>query len=148
MQESPTIQKKESSAVQAHVQMLQSIIQKMNDNSKQCKQWCVAIQSIIVGLNKEGMSVGILFCSILVSLLLMCQDAGFLAFSRDFRKQQQEFINHVNNSNDLFEKEVFSIKRLDGCKRFCAFLSAISSPFVFPYYMSFVILMIVIYFIN
>lgn len=147
MQENSILQKKEGSAVQAHIQMLQGIIQKMSDNSKQCKQWCVAIQTIIIGLNKDDVSIGILICSILVTLVLWCQDAGFLAFSRHFRSQQQDFIEHINASNEIYEKEIFSTNKLEGCERYCAFIHALFSPFVFLYYLAFVVLMVVLFLI-
>lgn len=125
--------------------MLQGIIQKMSDNSKQCKQWCIAIQTIIIGLNKDEMSIGMLVCSILVSLTLMCQDAGFLAFSRHYRKHQQEFIEHINNANNVYENEAFCFNRLSGCRRFCAFVNAMMSPFVFSYYIAFIALVVFLY---
>lgn len=47
---SNTLQKMESSAVQAHVSMLQGIINRMANNSANCKTWTITIVAAMLVL--------------------------------------------------------------------------------------------------
>lgn len=147
MEDSVIILKKESRAVLAHVQMFQDIIKRMDDNSKQCKQWCIALQAVIVSLSKGDVSLYMLACAIVVSLLFLSQDAGYLAFSRHYRLQQQMFIEKLNNIDD-YGKDIFCVNKLEGCERCRTFLKAAISIFVWPIYIAFIVFMIFLYLNN
>lgn len=45
---------KEKSSVQAHISMMQSIINRMAANSANCKLWCITIMAAILALYFDG----------------------------------------------------------------------------------------------
>lgn len=128
---------KTSSAVQLHINMLQTIIGKMGDNSKHCKQWCIATQSLFFGFVKDDFNWWFFCCAVIVSFLFMFQDAAYLAFSRHFREQQKQFVEKINSS-DKYDKDIYLVKTLHGCQRYCAIFTAMMSFYVLPYYVSFI----------
>ena len=131
--EKTILEVKESPAVQAHLTMLQGIIKRMGKNSMQCKQWCIAIETIFFAIAREQMNWWLFGLAVAVAMFFFIQDAGYLAFGRYFRKQQEEFVNKIN-SVEAFEKDVYFVKTLKGCKRVCGTLKAMKSVFVWPCY--------------
>lgn len=135
------IEVKGSPAVQAHITMLQGIINRMEKNSTQCKQWCIAIETLFFAIAKEQMNWWMFGFAAAVALFFFIQDAGYLAFGRYFRKQQSEFVNKIHSAEE-YEKDIFVVKTLKGCDRFCNTMKAMKSVFVWPCYIFAVIFML------
>lgn len=129
-----------SSAVQAHIAMLQGIIDRMGQNSSHCKQWCIAVESVFFGIAKDGMNWWFFAFVVVTTLLFWFQDAGYLAFSRHFRKQQEIFVARFHVGQD-YEKDIYRVEKLKGCERICAILNAASSVFVWPSYVGIIAFM-------
>src|SRR5262245_52554560 len=72
-------------AVIAHLNMMQSIITRLAGNSAQCKTWCLAIVSAIIGLAGATKNGSIVAVAIIPIVILGLVDAAYLATERAYR---------------------------------------------------------------
>lgn len=124
---------KSSLAVQAHVNMLQGIINSMEQKSNQCKQWFLAIETLLFSITNSCLDWRIVLFASMTALIFMLQDAGYLAFNRHFREQQNKFVQKIHKGEDIAEM-VFCTEKLQGCLRVCYTIKALRSCFVWPCY--------------
>jgi hypothetical protein len=75
----------ESTAVTAHLNMLQAIITRLAGNSAQCKTWCVTIVSALFGLAGATKSGRIAVAAIIPVLVFGFVDAAYLANEKAYR---------------------------------------------------------------
>ena len=86
----------ESSAVQAHVSILQGAITRMADNSRSCKVWCVTLVAavlVLVARTGEPQHALIAFAP---STLFLILDTYYLALERAFRKSYDGFVEKLH----------------------------------------------------
>ena len=92
---------KESPAVQAHISMLQGIIDKMSKNCAHCKTWAVTIVSAIIMLVMEGKAEGpkALWVAYIPIALFFLLDCFYLGQEHRFKKEQSRIVNAINSGN-------------------------------------------------
>lgn len=86
----------ESSAVENYVNILQSVVSRMANNSSNCKTWCVTIVSalLVVLVDKGEAQYGLI---VLIPVTLFCfLDAYYLALERAFRDTYNSFIRRLH----------------------------------------------------
>ena len=99
----------ESSAVQAHLTILQGVIQRMAENSRSCKVWCVTLVSaILVLVARTGEPRHALLALAPVALFLLL-DAYYLALERAFRKFYDGFVDKLHKG-DLAADDLYAVK--------------------------------------
>ena len=99
----------ESSAVQAHLAILQGIIQRMAENSRSCKVWCVTLVSaILVLVARTGEPRHALLALAPVALFLLL-DAYYLAQERAFRKSYDAFVAKLHKGR-LEPGDLYAVK--------------------------------------
>lgn len=87
--------------VAEHVKMMQGIIERLANNSKQCKQWCIALVTAILAYStKEGQVLDIVFIPISLFYFL---DSYYLGLERNTRKQESNFLWNIENNKDIDE---------------------------------------------
>ncbi len=106
----------------------------MDGNSMRCKQYCVALQTVLLGFTYKDSSWNVVLCVVVLSLLFSVMDAGYLAFSRHFRKQQMNFVVGVDTLSD-YEEKIFYVVTLKGHERVCEMIRAFLSMYVWPFYL-------------
>lgn len=80
-----------SQAVQAHLAIAQSVIQRMANNSAGCKAWCITLVSaILVVVAQEG-KPGFALLAILPTFLFAFLDTYYLALEKRFRNAYNSF---------------------------------------------------------
>lgn len=142
------LENKENSAVQAHINMLQGIINRMANNSANCKTWLITILAAILLLIADDKicSTKMWVCYIPIGLFLFL-DCFYLGLERSFIKEQNDFIKKINKGEDITE-ELFIIKtkKIENCshKNFILIqnffdqlwniIKAIFSFSIFPFY--------------
>ncbi len=101
---------KESPAVQAHISMLQGIIDKMSKNCTHCKTWAVTIVSAIIMLVMEGKADGpkALWVAYIPIALFFLLDCFYLGQEHRFKKEQSRIVNDINSGN-LDPADIFYI---------------------------------------
>ncbi|TGK12950.1 hypothetical protein [Leptospira stimsonii] len=83
-------------AIQAHLALLQSIIQRMATNSSSSKAWCIAIVSAMLVIVGEKNKTNYLFLTYIPTLLFFSLDSYYLALERSFRNSYNEFIDKLH----------------------------------------------------
>ena len=86
----------DSPAVQAHLTILQGIIQRMADNSRACKTWCLTLVSaVLILVARQGASDLLLLAGVPLLLFLLL-DTYYLALERRFRRSYAAFVAKVH----------------------------------------------------
>ncbi len=98
-----------SPSVQAHLSILQSIIQRMATNSSSCKAWCITIVSAILVIVADKGKPNYAFIALLPTILFLALDAYYLALEKAFRDTYKEFVQKVHSgtatASDLYAVE-------------------------------------------
>lgn len=96
----------ESSAVQTHLQIMQGVIQRMADNSRSCKVWCVTLVSAILVLVARTGKADHILIALAPTVLFLVLDAYYLGLERGFRGSYDAFVAKVHGASvsvpDLF----------------------------------------------
>lgn len=90
---------KESSAVQAHINMMQGMINRMASNSANCKLWCITILAVLLGLFYDCKFPHLDYCYFIVGLFYFL-DCFYLGLERKFVKEQNNYVKSINNNED------------------------------------------------
>ena len=98
-----------SPSVQAHLTILQSVIQRMATNSSSCKAWCITIVSAILVIIADKGKPNYAFIALLPTLLFLALDAYYLALEKAFRAAYEEFVRKVH-SGSLSAPDLFAVK--------------------------------------
>lgn len=86
----------ESAAVQAHLGIAQSVIQRMASNSASCKAWCITLVAAILVIVADKGKPSYALIAAIPTLLFLVLDAYYLALERCFRASYNEFIDKVH----------------------------------------------------
>jgi len=85
-----------SPSVQAHLQILQSVINRMAANSGATKAWCVSLVAAILVLVGDKGKPQLLLIAVIPTLLFFILDTYYLALERGFRTSYRSFITHLH----------------------------------------------------
>lgn len=122
----------ESSAVQAHLAMMQDVIRRMSDNSRSCKLWCVTMVAgilVLMGTTDNGVYAAV---AVIPWLLFAWLDVYYLSLEQRFRNSYNDTVAKLREGT-LNAPELFGID-LRGSAAKHAWKSAKSSS-VFPFYL-------------
>jgi len=96
----------ESPAVQVHLGIAQSVIQRMASNSASCKAWCITLVAAILVIVADKGKPSYALIAAIPTLLFLVLDAYYLALERCFRVSYNEFIDKVHSgrvvASDLY----------------------------------------------
>ena len=79
----------ESSAVQKHLEIMQGVIQRMAENSRSCKVWCVTLVSAILVLVARTGKADHALIALAPTVLFYVLDAYYLGLERRFRNSYE-----------------------------------------------------------
>ncbi|MGL4498300.1 MAG: hypothetical protein ACRCU2_04480 [Planktothrix sp.] len=110
----PHIINSESSALQAHLSIMQNVIQRMASNSASCKTWCITIVSaiLVVVADKDNNS-NYAWIALLPTLIFAFLDTCYLALEKGFRNSYNEFVTKLHTGN-LTVQELYIVKKKEG----------------------------------
>lgn len=111
---------KEKSSVQAHISMMQGIINRMAANSANCKLWCITLMSAILVLYFDEKVSHIEYGCFIVGLFWFL-DSFYLGLERQFVKAQNDFVKKLNDDTSETEimKQVFIPFQLQNAEEEC-----------------------------
>ncbi|GAA8874863.1 hypothetical protein HpEKA47_14980 [Helicobacter pylori] len=113
------------------LKILQGVINRMAQNSLECKKWTLALAVGVLSLKIEAISNSYGLC--ILGVLLLCfwfLDAYYLMQEKLFRKQYQWLIeNRLKTDERLFEM----LPAHQTCQR-ALYLRTMRSPSLFPYW--------------
>ena len=95
MSTNPTLNE-ESSAVQAHLNIMQGVINRMAENSRSCKVWCVTLVAATLVLVARTGEPQHALIALVPTLLFLFLDSYYLALERAFIKSQNAFVGKLH----------------------------------------------------
>ena len=87
-----------SPSVQAHLQIIQSVIGRMAGNSSSCKTWCITLVSAILVVVADKAKPDYAYIALLPALLFYALDIYYLALEKAFRNSCNTFVSKVHAS--------------------------------------------------
>ena len=99
----------ESSAVQTHLKIMQGVIERMAENSRSCKVWCVMLVSaslILVALTDQPDYILVALVPVVLFLIL---DTYYLTLERAFRGSYDGFVEKLKNDN-ISSSDLYIVK--------------------------------------
>lgn len=98
-----------SPSVQAHLQIMQSVINRMATNSTSCKAWCIALVSAILVIVADKDKPTFAYIALLPTFLFMALDAYYLALEKSFRTSYNDFVRKVH-TGAAFPDDLFAVQ--------------------------------------
>ena len=96
----------DSSAVQAHLAMMQGVINRMGDNSRSSKVWCVTLVAAVLVLVARTNDPQHALIALIPTLLFLTLDSYYLALERAFIKSQNAYVAKLHagrlESGDMY----------------------------------------------
>ena len=86
----------ESSAVQKHLEIMQGVINRMAENSRSCKVWCVTLVAAILVLVARTGEPQHALIALVPTLLFLFLDSYYLALERAFIGSQNAFVRRLH----------------------------------------------------
>lgn len=95
-----------SPSVQAHLGILQNVIERMSSNSTSCKAWCIALVSAVLVIIADKEKPDLAFLALVPTALFLALDTYYLALEKGFRNSYKSFVTKVHNgtlrADDLY----------------------------------------------
>ena len=98
----------DSSAVQAHVSMMQGVITRMVENSRSCKVWCVTLVAAVLVLVARTGEPRHALIALIPTLLFLFLDAYYLALERAFIASQNAFVHKLHEA-ELVSAAIYKV---------------------------------------
>lgn len=96
----------ESPAVQTHLEIMQGVIQRMAENSRSCKVWCVTLVSAILVLVARTGNAEHAMIALAPTVLFLVLDAYYLSLEGAFRASYDAFVAKIHcgqaSTSDLY----------------------------------------------
>ncbi len=86
----------DSAAVQAHLNIAQSVIQRMAANSAACKTWCITLVSAILVIVADKGKPHYALIGVIPTILFLVLDSYYLALEKMLRHSYNNFIEKLH----------------------------------------------------
>lgn len=132
----------ESSAVQTHLKIMQGVIERMAENSRACKIWCVTLVSaslILVAITDNPDYILVALVPIVMFLIL---DTYYLALERAFRGSYNTFVEELKNDN-ISSSDLYIVKPTGTLPRL--FMHSLRSFSIYIFYPILIISILIIW---
>ena len=87
----------DSAAVQAHPEILQSVIHRMSSTSSSSKAWCIALVSAVLVIVADKGKPEFAWFAVIPTLLFLLLDAYYLSLLKGFRNSYNRFIDKLQD---------------------------------------------------
>ena len=91
----------QSFAVQKHLEIMQGVIQRMAENSRSCKLWCITLVSAVLVLVARTGEPRHALIALGPAILLYLLDAYYLALERNFRRSYEKFVDKLHQEQTI-----------------------------------------------
>ncbi|MFH0985925.1 MAG: hypothetical protein V1882_10395 [Candidatus Omnitrophota bacterium] len=123
--------KENSQAVQAHLSITQSVIQRMASNSNSCKGWAITIVSAILVLVADKAKPQYAYIALIPTFLFFFLDAYYLALEKLLRNSYNAFIEKLHKGK-LRADDLYAVKPTGN--GFLTFACSLLSLSIWPFY--------------
>lgn len=122
-----------SSEVQGFITQLDSIINRMANNSANAKNWLMTLLAAAIAIQWSQNSLDKILWLLVPTALFMLTDMYYLGMERRFKNIQNDFIKDVREGNDI-RNTVYSISKSSKCEQICNTFCAFGSLSIWPFY--------------
>ena len=129
-----------SPSVQAHLNILQNVIERMSSNSTSCKAWCIALVSAVLVIIADKEKPDLALLALIPTVLFLALDTYYLALEKGFRNAYKSFVAKVHNGT-LKADDLYSVAP-EG-KPFNLHIAGLKSFSVWGFYSSLAVLILV-----
>ncbi len=126
-----------SEAVRAHLEIAQSVIQRMAANSSACKAWCITTVSAILVLVADKGKPKFALMALIPIVLFWALDVYYLSLEKMFRNSYNSFI-HKLHKGKLTAEDLYAIK--PGGHLPDAVNAAVKSFSIWPIYLTLILM--------
>lgn len=124
----------EQSEVQGFISQLDSIINRMANNSANAKNWLMTLIAAAIAIQWSQSQLENVLWLLVPTILFMLTDMYYLGMERHFKNIQKDFIDSVRAGNDINDT-VYSIPKTTKCEQVCNTFSTIDSLSIWPFYL-------------
>lgn len=124
-------------AIHAHLTIMQGVIQRMTDNSRSCKVWCVTLVAAILVLVARTGEANHVLIALAPTVLFYVLDAYYLALERGFRRSYNSFVKKVHDGQG-YASDLYTVIS-DGSTVWGTLWAMVGSFSVPPFYLMVVI---------
>ena len=121
----------ESAAVQAHLGIAQSVIQRMASNSSSCKAWCITLVSAILVIVADKGRPHYALIALVPTLLFLVLDTYYLALERCFRQSYNNFIEKLH-AGRVVAADLYAVTPAGSIGK--TFFKSLGSFSIWPFY--------------
>lgn len=125
--------KENSQAVQAHLGITQSVIQRMAANSTSCKAWCITLVSAILVIVADKGNPQYALIAIIPNVLFLVLDSYYLALERMFRQSYNIFIEKLHTGK-VVASDLYAVSPKGNL--FKTFFASLLSFSIWPFYLT------------
>lgn len=129
-----------SQAVQSHLGIIQSIIQRMSSNSSSCKTWCITLVSAILVIVADKGKPEYALIAVIPAALFLALDTYYLALERMFRKSYNNFIEKVHTGK-VVSSDLYSV--IPEGNLYKNFFSSLLSFSIWPFYLTLIAMIVI-----
>jgi len=129
-------------AVQAHLGILQSVIQRMASNSAASKTACITLVSAILVIVADKGKPQYAWIALIPNLLFLVLDAYYLGLERGFRNSYNEFIRKLHVKS-LTSEDMYVVAPQG--RQWRLLLESLLSFSVWPFYITLLVMIYVAY---
>lgn len=134
------------SEVQGYISQLDSIINRMGNNSANAKNWLMTLLAAAIAIQWSQDQLKNVLWLLVPTILFMLTDMYYLGMERHFKDLQKEFIDNVRQGKDI-KDSVYNITKTTKCEQVCNTIRSIDSLSIWPFYMIVVGCIVAIHFI-
>ena len=132
----------DSGAVQSYLEILQSVISRMANNSASCKTWCITLVSAVLVVIADKAEADYAWIAVIPVLLFLVLDAYYLGQERAFRQIYNSFIQKLHD-NQATASDLFQLKPARGKTATTLTINAVSSFAIYPFYLTLVVMIVI-----
>ena len=100
----------DSAAVQAHLAMMQGVINRMAENSRACKVWCVTLVAAVLVLVARTGEPQHALLALLPAVLFPFLDTYYVALEQAFIRSHNRFVDRLHGE-ELERGDIYRISR-------------------------------------
>ena len=123
----------ESSAVQKHLEIMQGVIQRMAENSRSCKLWCVTLVAAVLVLVARTGEPRHALIALIPTLLFLFLDSYYLALEKAFRRSQNAFVAKLHEGK-LEAADIYKVVQM-GMNWLLVIRRLFGSMSILPFYL-------------
>jgi hypothetical protein len=129
-----------SQAVQAHLTIMQAVIQRMASNSASCKTWCITLVSAILVLIADKGKPELVWIAVIPIVLFLALDAYYLSLEKMFRLSYNTFIDKLHQGK-LVASDLYAVVPSGSIYRTMGV--SLMSFSIWPFYLTLFIMVII-----